>query len=429
MDRFNESSMFFCFNSLPKKTAGIRIRIGLKDRVDPGRLREALALAVKRNPFFRLKPCLDEQGNIRCTVNTSPVKVYPEDGTYVLLGTGESEGYLFRIRYTEDTIVFFCSHILSDGRGAISFLTSVLYHYFTMAGKTITKDGSFVTAEDPEDPKEITGVFEDLPEGIKPLEELPSPKEIFSVPGPRVLMDTDRSRFYEIRFPGRQLMEISKENGTTPFPLFAVLISDSLRKAYDTGSSAIRVSAPVDMRRFLNGKSLTNYSLSVETDLDSDLYTLSKAERIRYVTEDIGRKTSEEEMLKRAAFSRDNAKGSMEFPFGNEEICRGMMMKRMGKKDTFSFLLTNIGLLRFPKEIRDEIRSFDLVSPSVVSTPSISLFTFGEDSYLCMVANFEEDSMIKEILASMKEAGFDAQLTENGYFTDDSLLTYRFEKQ
>ncbi len=427
MNKFNESSMFFFYNSLPNKTSGIRLRVRLKEKTDPGALQKALERTVRRNPFFSLKPFLDENGNICCEQNNSPVRVSKEDGSRALLGTDDSDGYLFRVRYTEDTIILFSSHVLSDGRGTTSFLKSLLYNYFTETGKVIDKDGSFLTDDTVEDPAEITNIFEDLPDEIEPLVIKEEPKEVFSVPGERLLIETERSRLFGIRFPKEQLKKAAKERGTTPLPLLSVLFSDALRKTYDTGDSTIRISSPVDMRQFLNEKSMTNYSISIETDIDADLNGLDLDERIKKVSEDIQKKISGDEILGRAAFARANAMGTMEFPFGNEEICRGMMKKRINKRDSFSFLLTNMGLVRFPKDMEGLIDDFEFISPSVATTPSIMTYTFGDHTNIIMVANLEEDTFAKGILEELKQQGFDAEMTTNGYFSDDSLLTFKFE--
>ncbi|MCR4990877.1 MAG: hypothetical protein K6A38_08450 [Lachnospiraceae bacterium] len=427
MNKFNESSMFFFYNSLPNKTAGIRLRVRLKEKIDPEALQNALERTVRRNPFFRLKPILDENGNICCEQNSVPPGISPEDGTRVLLGTEDTDGYLFRVRYTEDTIILFASHVLTDGRGVISFLKSLLYNYFTDTGKVIGMDGSFLTDDTEEDPEETKNIFEDLPDDIKPLAPKEELKEVFSVPGERVLIETDQSRLFGIRFPKEQLKEEAKKRGTTPLPLLSVLFSDVLRKTYDTGDLTIRISSPVDMRRFLNEKAMTNYSISIETDIDANLNGFGMEDRINRVSEDIQKKISRDEILGRAAFAGANAMGAMEFPFGNEEICRGMMKKRITKRDTFSFLLTNMGLVRFPKDMEGLIADFDIVSPSVATTPSILTYTYGDHANVFMVANFEEDAFAKGILEELIKQGFDAEMTEDGYLSEDSLLTFKFE--
>ena len=41
-----------------------------------------------------------------------------------------TNGYLWQISYDECTVSFEWCHVISDGRGGLSFFTSVLCHYF-----------------------------------------------------------------------------------------------------------------------------------------------------------------------------------------------------------------------------------------------------------------------------------------------------------
>ena len=118
MNEFTAKNKYYFYNALPEKAPVMGYKVMLKEPVNPELLAEACSKALAGNYAFRQKPLIDHDGDIVCCENTADVPVMADDGKNYALGSADSNGYLFRVIYSENSIDIRYSHAISDARGA-----------------------------------------------------------------------------------------------------------------------------------------------------------------------------------------------------------------------------------------------------------------------------------------------------------------------
>ena len=103
----------------------IRIRIRMRDLIDPGALRYAVDTTMKRYPYFCVEIKRDPE--LYYDENTRPV-VITSSLSGVMLNSEESNFHLISFSYTDNWIEMDISHAMTDGTGAYEVIRTLLYY-------------------------------------------------------------------------------------------------------------------------------------------------------------------------------------------------------------------------------------------------------------------------------------------------------------
>ena len=120
-----------------------RLKVVLNAAVIPETLRGAAEKAFRRFPYFARTVIINEEGAIEFEPCSQPVTVAEEDGV-IKLGTEETNGLLFSISYKDNAVFFNFAHNFCGGSGALPWIKSTLWQYFTDLGYDVSPDGIFV---------------------------------------------------------------------------------------------------------------------------------------------------------------------------------------------------------------------------------------------------------------------------------------------
>lgn len=101
--------------------------VTMRDTVDHHIFRNAVGRAMKRYPYFSVRPEKAEN-SIRLQFNEAPVPVFDNDRR-VVLGSDECGGHLLAFATDGRRIILHASHFIADGMGISPLLMTVLYLY------------------------------------------------------------------------------------------------------------------------------------------------------------------------------------------------------------------------------------------------------------------------------------------------------------
>ena len=136
------------------------IQCSLHRAVDPEKLRAAVERTMRAFPRLTLRPYLDENAALVMRPNDAPVAVYPMDSPAAELGSEDSNGYMFRVMYADDSIRVSMHHSLGDGRTAFGVLYTVVFYYLQACGVLIDPQGLLYTEETADDPSLFDSLIE-----------------------------------------------------------------------------------------------------------------------------------------------------------------------------------------------------------------------------------------------------------------------------
>jgi hypothetical protein len=107
--------------------SAFRLAVNTRFEVDAAILEAAVAKAVKRYPYFSVRPAREGE-NLILQSNPLPIPVFADDRA-VTLGTEESNNHLLTFGCSGNTVFLDASHYIADGMGITPFLKTVLYLY------------------------------------------------------------------------------------------------------------------------------------------------------------------------------------------------------------------------------------------------------------------------------------------------------------
>ena len=417
----------FYFYSIKAKATVDSAAISLSVPIEPEILRQAVEKAMKRNYHFGLTPVLDEQGRVFLKENRMPVAVYPEDGTYCDLGTKDSNGYLFKVFYTEHSIRLEVFHVLTDGRGLDLFLKAIVYHYLTLTGHTINGEGMILTDEVPVDPTEQIALTNTVPIDYQ-LTKPYRAENVFVIPEEYAHIATPFQKIVDITFPAVQLIAVTKQYRTTPMPLLGAWMNQALRSLYDVGEQTIVISVPVDMREMNHSKALGNYCGSIAIESQAKWADAAIEEQLGDLQAQLAAKAVPEVLYEKLAELKRAENMIRQTPIDSKEAFEALLAKSGEGEARNTYTLTNIGKLRFPKDIEALMMGYDMCGMYSGKGVVLGAYTYGDTGHLLISQNFDSTAIAEKLCAQAKEAGIDAVWQDRGLVRLDSVRPYRFQR-
>ena len=417
-DRTNKSSVF-------------RIEAQMSEPIRDDVLLEALKKAMKLFPSTACRPVIAaDKKHVGMIPNDVPPVIYHED-TPVALGTDESNGYLFRVISKDHTIIFSVFHAVFDGRGAHQFIVHLLWFYLTGAGYEIDPEGMILSRDCLKDPC-VTATLEEKLEEYGPLRgfEIPDAPEkamVFHDTREDELYDTDVFSMVRIAMPFAQLKQVTKELGTSPMLLFYVLGAQAMREMCDVGDKVICCCFAADLRSRLNSRSLEEFSAM------SNLYFYPGDEQL-----------SLSDQLKKAKAAFDHIMSGDGILCSAKELIDGYdwlmqyidltmmdqvqpLLSQSAKANSSTFFLTNVGLLRFPKDMTPYLKNVQIFGAPTKYDPNVCMHTFGDTLYFSYAHNSTDDAVATRMTEKLSALGVDCRVEMKQTAKIDYLGKLSFE--
>ena len=235
------------YSSSKENPNEIRIRIRMRDLIDPSALRHAVDTAMQRYPYF----CVELQkkdGQYVFVDNTRPV-VISNSLHGVALNAEESNYHMIAFAYKDNWIILDIFHGLTDGTGAYEVIRTLLYYYCSerygikLREEGIRLVGDVIPPEEWEDPIEIA---KDLPAPVR--SDLPKALNVIENAG---LQNDTIKTVYSISIKESEFMRFSMDNDGSPGTITALLLSRAVAKLFPDVNDPIRIALCVNQRKAL----------------------------------------------------------------------------------------------------------------------------------------------------------------------------------
>ena len=229
----------------------IRIRIRMRDLVDPGALRNAVDTTMERYPYF----CVELQkrdGQYIFAENHRPIAI-ANSPHGVELNSEHSNFHMVAFSWWDNWIMLDVFHGMTDGTGAYEIVRTMMHYYCSERYRIDLDEEGIRLLGDEISPDEWA-------DHVASRVGLPTPSR-FEMPKAMNLVDSadlqnDRQRtVYSIAIAEDEFMEFVAENNGSPATLVSLLFSRAIAKLYPDSTDAIRISLCVDQRNALHAPS------------------------------------------------------------------------------------------------------------------------------------------------------------------------------
>ena len=234
----------------------IRIRIRLRDLIDPDILRHAVDSTMKRYPYF----CVElkkKDGRYTFEENHRPVVI-----THSLHGVAlNSEGsnyHMIAFCWQDNWIILDVFHGMTDGTGAYEVLRTMLYYYCSERyGISLNCEGIRLVGDEISEEEWIDPVANSTRLPIPPRNEM---SDALNLIASACLENDRRHTVYSIAISESEFMRFNLDNDGSPGTMVSLLLSRAIAKMYPDAKEPVRITLCVNQRNALH-KPLAHQSL------------------------------------------------------------------------------------------------------------------------------------------------------------------------
>ncbi len=332
----------------------------------------------------------------------------------------ESAGFMLRVLYYNKRVSVEIFHALADGSGAIEFLKSLLYYYFSFMGHTIENDGSIIGAEGKAE-KEFSDdsfarYYDPLKEQRKQKNFLEKQKNAYRLRG------TEYSNggigVVSGIISSSALHEVAKKHNTTITGFLTALMIYAIFEThvtFDRSKAPVTIAIPVNLRKLFPSKTLRNFFSVINAPLCYDK-TLSFDDICAYVTSILKNKTTKEYLQKQiyrtSKFTMHKLLRFAPLVLKRVFIQAGYLIMSETKK---TLTLSNLGVVQIPPQMYDYVSHIEVLSYCSVRSPvSCTISTLADTMCISFTRTIEENDCIAFFFKFLsKQEGLDVRVYSN----------------
>lgn len=277
-------------------------------------------------------------------------------------------GHLFRILVSKNKLSLEFSHLLTDGGGSFEYFKTLLVHYLRLTGVQIPDDFQYMKVEEEPRPEEFEDAYNRyFQEDVPALEKRPRAFHL-----PFALRNKPRFDVLYAVLSSSAVKAKAKEKGVSiteylTAVYFSVLqdIWESLPKhSKHRRHRKFAIEVPINLRKLFPSGTMRNFALFVMPEIDRSLGHYTFDEILKTVYHQMQLETDRKLVNKILALNVGGERNILvrSIPLFVKSLFMRYLYYAMGSTQ-YSGTLTNMGALKFPESMMEQIDSFYLTPP------------------------------------------------------------------
>lgn len=397
-------------------TSVFRITASLKEPVKYSAIREAVGITSKRFPYFSVSLAKGLFWHYLEFNNQLPRIQFDEEIPCTTFAVNRKDELLYRVIIKGNRISVEFIHILTDGRGAMEYLKSLLYTYLTLTGCSISTPGEIILPGMPVSDEEFEDGYN------KFFRKLPPPSKLVKAWHlPFRLNDRPRMRVLHAEVNLEEMLEVSRKHGVSVTEYFVSVYHLSLQDIYISvkkknnkrNKKVLRIEVPVDMRNKYPSKTMRNFSLFVLLEIDLRLGIYSFEEILRSVHHQLQISADIKQISR---FLSSNVRYEKLLivrilPLFIKKMAITAYYKSFASK-RWTGTVTNLGRVTLPEEMENIIDSFEIIPtpPNTAIKVSTGLITYKDKLRICFSNITQSRELEQHILRHLSDAGIHVKI-------------------
>lgn len=397
-------------------SAVFRLAFELDEEVDPEILARAAELTVRRMPAFGVRM---RRGLFWYYFEPNPKKpIIHKDVLYPCthIDPRSNNGYLFKIRYYQNRIALEVFHSLSDGSGAAVFLKTLTATYLNLKHNIkIPAEEGVLDVNAPYDPAEL----EDSYKKYANFSKLKSRAEEMAYQVSGTVEPMGVLNVITGQIPLDKLMAKAKEHNATLTEYLVAVYIYSIYKDHVLESEKrkrpIKISVPINMRRFYPSITTRNFSLFVNVGIDPAFGEYTFEEIIKQVHHfmrlEIDAKKLNAQMAKNVSSEKMFIVRVM--PLFIKRIALGLVFKAVGES-RFTGSLSNLGAIKLPAQMQKYVKGVGFVlGRSLVNRTACAVASLGNTLYVTFSRSIAEAKVERRFFTYLIKQGIPVKIQTN----------------
>lgn len=394
-----------------------RLSAILKDDIVPELLQIALTFTIKRFPRFattlkkgffwhyldanKQRYAIEKEEHIPCR----PIKV----------GTTRSKS--FRVLYYKGRISVEFFHTLTDGRGGLVFLQTLVATYLELMGVPKIKHPSILDIDETpligEDANEFKRTSAKKASGFKERKALQMSGKVANIRPTQIL---------HFKMNSKALYDVAKKYDVTITAYILALILLASKHATDADKGDLSIQLPVDMRKFYPSNTLANFSLYAGIRLDITKVT-NIHDVLPLVKAQLAEKTTNE-VMSEMAYSAHKMNTNLRFiPLFLKSPIAKLAYGLIGEA-IFTTTFSNVGVVKSPPYFKEYIDSFDFIlGPPATNRVTTTLVTYEDVSTFTITKSTKDPSFEEELYRLLLKDGLEIEVEGSAVYEHKSRIS------
>lgn len=399
-----------------KWSANFRVSVELNETIDPQLLQQALDVTVRRFPNFPLKlhPGIFwyylDQNTHRSLVGRDVAN------PCMRFGSPKDHGHLFRVRYYNCRIAVEIFHVVCDGSAALWFLNTLAAEYLKRKEHIeIPCTDGIKDCSEPPDPEEMEDAFKKYARfraaksrnesRAYHFEGTPEPHNVIHIITGHMPLDVTLAK--------------AKEYGVSLTEFLAGSMIFAFAQAQKDGGGRvelpIRISVPVNLRRFYPSKTLRNFSLFLNPGIEPRYGEFSFEEILSDVHHFM--KMNLKEKYLNAIMGTNIASELNPFmravPLFLKNIALLFAFNRWGD-NLITSTLSNLGQVKLPAEMEKYVKMYGFtLGRSKANIPSATAVSFQNTLSLTWTSSLKERDVERTFFTQLVKLGIPVKIESN----------------
>lgn len=392
-----------------------RISVSLKEEVDPVVLQEAVESLERRFPTFYVRLA---KGMFWYSLRSaSRMPWVREDFAYPLthMGRREMSSCCLRIFYYKNRIAAEFFHVISDGTGGSLYVQTLLEKYLELKYGVFTEkcDRAVDWEEEPSEDELEDSFFKNSPGfGAGRKEE-----NSYKLHGS---MDKDHFRRLICGIiPSDRLKEAAKRHHCTITAYLAAVMAKSIitMQAEERDikhQKSVKVTLPVNLRRFFGSHTLRNFALALNVGVDPRFGEYTLQDLCDSISHQLSSKATTQNlagMIGANVLPQKNLLLRLT-PVGLKNLVMGLVYNAEEKKGSIN--ISNLGVVKLPDSVAGYVEYMDFIIGPQRSYPNnCSVVTCNGKTRINMISLITETELERRFFSALVEDGVPVEIESN----------------
>lgn len=394
-----------------------RLSAELSEEIDTDVLKTALDHTLARLPSFSCRLRKGMFWYYLERMEGAPAILPDVNNPMTYFNVKENKNFLFRVRCCGSKLALEFFHVVTDGSGGMTFLLTLITEYLRLRYQArIPTSGHVLSCDDPPKAEEYEDSFlqyartETMSRGERPAYR----------PHGAAMAPFDVSYIYGA-VPTEQLHRAAKEHDAsiTEF-VTALLIQIIARRQAAEQSRAkrrkpVKVSVPVDLRRFYPTRTLRNFSSYVNPGIETRLGQHTFDEILVQVKSFLKSQITEKQL--NARFSENVATERIHILRATPLFIKDPLLKmfyNMQGDRYVSMTFSNLGAVNVPEELHRYVRQLDFVlGPSKKKGCLSTCVSYAGSTRFVFTRTFEGSDIEREFFSALVKLGIPVKVESN----------------
>lgn len=409
--RLDNAGKIYPANINIRNTTLFRVSAGLKNDINTELLQQAVDEIMPRFPYFHVK--LSKGFFWYYFIKTDKQVIIKEDLYYPCTEWNFKEfGFLFSVKYKKREISAEFSHSITDGGGAIEFFKSLILRYFQLKGIQVADAGEIKVPGEAISPEEYSDSFKEFYNVHIPA------KEYRNIKAFQLSYKPTENGVYHVTTGSMPLTEIKevaskkKVNLTTLICLFYFQVFQQIIYEQKAKPAPIIINLPINLRNIFGSKTMHNFFVSITPSIDPRIGFFSEKDIIKHVQNYlhieidrryVGKMIKRNIKIEKRIFIRI-------MPLFIKELIMPMVYNLWGERG-YSSGISNLGSIKFPPDIEDQLVSFNVIPPpSPGNLVKMICFSFKNRFYVTFGSLTDDKTVEKKFFRLLRKTGINIKI-------------------